>query len=144
MLHLNVFIRHLKPLALLLLLLIWAQPAQAEDTEPVLPPPAAAPDSPEARETVTPDTASSGNLSNELSNSENESNVDIYAYKRKDGTKIEEYSKRGHVYMVKVSPPGGLPSYYLYDRNGDGQFHRDVPGGSGKRISPPEWVIQRF
>jgi len=144
MLPLNIFIRALKRCALLLPLLIGMQVAQAEDIAPVLPPPAAVPDSPEARETVVPDAEASDNLSNAFSGSESQSNVDIYAYKRKDGTKIEEYSKHGHVYMVKVTPPGGLPPYYLYDRNGDGQFHRDIPGGGGKRISPPEWVIKHF
>ncbi len=128
----------------LLLVTPWAQLALAEDVDPALPPPTEMQDTPAAHETVVPKHSKSGNnLTSEFSGLESPSNGEIYSYKRNDGTKIEEYSRRGHVYMVKVSPPGGLPPYYLYDQNGDGQFHRDLNLG-GKRITPPEWVIKRF
>ncbi|MDQ6950104.1 MAG: DUF2782 domain-containing protein [Mariprofundales bacterium] len=70
------------------------------------------------------------------------SDVDIRAYTRKDGTKISEYSRHGHVYMIKVQPPGNLPAYYLYDRAGNGAFTR-LPGGY-KAISPPQWILKEF
>jgi len=124
--------------------LVLPLPAQAEDANPALPPPTKVQNSPAALETVAPPAETSqGGLNEELSASGDQSNVEVRSYKRKDGTKIEEYSQRGHVYMVKVTPPGGLPPYYLYDQTGDGKFSRHLPGGI-KGISPPEWVIQRF
>jgi len=137
------------PLFSLLLLglfvpILFILSAQAEDANPVLPPPTKVQDSPAARETIEPSAgASAGDMHQGLPASDDQSNVEIFSSKRKDGTKIDEYSHRGHVYMVKVTPPGGLPPYYLYDQNGDGKFSRHLPGAS-KGISPPEWVIQRF
>jgi len=119
-------------------------PAQAEDANPALPPPTEVQDSAAALETVEPPAgAAQGGLHEDISASGDQSNVEIRSSTRKDGTKIEEYSHRGHVYMIKVTPPGGLPPYYLYDQTGDGKFSRHLPGGI-KGVSPPEWVIQRF
>lgn len=130
--------------ATLMLPLMLTTHALAEDNAPPLPPPSEVADSPAARETVnTPPPEKGGTLSDELSVPEANSNVQIYSSTREDGTKIEEYSRNGHVYMVKISPPHGLPPYYLYDNNGDGTFERRIMGNY-KHPSPPEWVIQRF
>ncbi len=95
-------------------------------------------------ETVAPSHASGDEgLIGELGASGGDANVEVHASTRKDGTKVEEYSHHGRVYMVKVSPPHGLPPYYLYDKDGDGKFERRLLGGQ-KRITPPEWVIKRF
>jgi hypothetical protein len=42
-----------------------------------------------------------------------------------DEQKIEQYSVNGHIYMVKITPKGGVP-YYLVDTDGDGdlEYHR--------------------
>lgn len=110
----------------------------------MLPPPSKVADAPQDRQTVSRLPAENeGNLSKELSAPESDGDVQIYSSTRDDGTKIEEYSRHGRVYMVKVTPPHGLPSYYLYDNNGDGQFERRIMGNY-KRPSPPQWVIQRF
>jgi len=69
--------------------------------------------------------------------------VEIRSYTREDKSKVTEYSKHGHVYMIKVQPAGGLPPYYLEDSNGDGHFNKRLPGGY-ERVSPPMWVIKRF
>ncbi|MGI9046307.1 MAG: DUF2782 domain-containing protein [Burkholderiales bacterium] len=54
---------------------------------------------------------------------------------------IEEYRYNGRLYLVKVTPPHGVP-YYLIDRTGDGNFSRsDVLDGG---VSPPMWVIHQF
>jgi hypothetical protein len=125
-----------------MLLVIGAPVVQAEDS--VLPPPTEVQDSAEARETVEPPSAPRDEgLRGELSAPKGDSNVEVYSSTREDGTKIEEYSHHGQVYMVKVSPPHGMPPYYLYDNDGDGAFERRLPGGY-KHISPPEWVIKRF
>jgi len=129
--------------ALLLPVVLFATPASAEDSSPPLPPPAHVQDSPAALETVAPPPASEEtDLGDELSAPDGDANVQIYSSTREDGTRVEEYSRHGQVYMVKVSPPHGMPPYYLYDNNGDGQFERRL--GGNKRPTPPEWVIKRF
>jgi len=131
-------------LAALLLPLMLTTLALAEDNAPPLPPPSDVEDSPAARETVdTLPPEKGGALSDELSAPEANSNVQIYSSTREDGTRIDEYSRHGRVYMVKISPPHGLPPYYLYDNNGDGTFERRILGNY-KHPSPPEWVIKRF
>jgi len=129
---------------LFMLLVIGIPAVQAEDSAPALPPPTGVSDTHEALETVEPPAAPQDEgLRGELSPPADDSNVGVYSTTREDGTKIEEYSHHGRVYMVKVTPPHGMPPYYLYDNNGDGQFERRLPGGN-KRPSPPEWVIHRF
>jgi hypothetical protein len=55
---------------------------------------------------------------------------------------VEEYRIAGKLYMVKVTPPHGVP-YYLIDEKGDGQFARqDTAFDSG--IRPPMWVIHSW
>jgi len=126
------------------LLVIYAPAVQAEDSDAVPAPPTEVQDSFEARETVEPPSAPRDEgLRGELSAPTGDSNVEVYSSTREDGTKIEEYSHHGRVYMVKVTPPHGMPPYYLYDNNGDGTFERRLPGGY-KHLSPPEWVIKRF
>lgn len=55
---------------------------------------------------------------------------------------VEEYRIAGKLYMMKVTPPGGGPSYYLIDERGDGKFARQEAHDSG--IRPPMWVIHSF
>lgn len=55
----------------------------------------------------------------------------------KDRT-VEQYSVRGHVYMIKVTPRVG-PPYYLYDLDGDGRM--DVRQNSPMDIGIPQWVL---
>jgi len=55
--------------------------------------------------------------------------------------KVEEYRIGGRLYMMKVTPPHGVP-YYLVDYKGDGQFSRQDNLDSGVRV--PQWVLIRF
>lgn len=56
--------------------------------------------------------------------------------------KVEEYRLNGKLYMLKVTPPHGVP-YYLMDDRGDGSWVRqDAASGSGLRV--PMWVIGTF
>ena len=55
--------------------------------------------------------------------------------------KVEEYRIGGRLYMMKVTPPHGVP-YYLVDYRGDGQFSRQDNLDSGVRV--PQWVLMRF
>lgn len=55
---------------------------------------------------------------------------------------VEEYRIAGKLYMMKVTPAGGGPSYYLIDERGDGKFARQEAHDSGLR--PPMWVIHSW
>ena len=55
--------------------------------------------------------------------------------------KVEEYRASGKLYMIKVTPPHGVP-YYMVDEKGDGVMTRKDTLTSGTR--PPMWVIKRF
>ena len=55
--------------------------------------------------------------------------------------KVEEFRMSGKLYMLKVTPPGGVP-YYLVDERGDGGFARQDPLDS--RVRVPMWVIGTF
>lgn len=61
--------------------------------------------------------------------------------KRGDDT-VEEYRMAGKLYMMKVTPAGGGPSYYMIDERGDGKFARQEGPGTGVR--PPMWVIHSW
>ena len=52
-----------------------------------------------------------------------------------NGDTVQEYRIGGQLRMVKVTPPRG-PSYYLYDRDGDGHFDNDR-----NAVSPVYWKI---
>ncbi len=54
---------------------------------------------------------------------------------------VEEFRIGGKLYMIKVTPPTGIP-YYLVDNRGDGNFVRYDNFDSGLR--PPMWVIFSF
>ena len=50
----------------------------------------------------------------------------------------EEYRIKGKLYQVKVTPAVG-PSYYLVDRQGDGNFiESDIPQ---PLVKPPMWIF---
>lgn len=56
---------------------------------------------------------------------------------------IEEYSINGQIYMVKVTPPVGLPYYYL-DEDGDGQLELQ-PGEDGLNpVRPVYWKVKEW
>jgi hypothetical protein len=61
--------------------------------------------------------------------------------KKKGEDKVEEYSVHGQVYMVKVTPPHGIP-YYLVRKSVDGGWSRME--GPGDHIAIPQWVIFTF
>ena len=53
---------------------------------------------------------------------------------------VTEYRIRGKLYMVKVTPPHGVP-YYLIDKEGNGQMvrHDGTPD-----LAVPMWVIKSW
>jgi hypothetical protein len=58
----------------------------------------------------------------------------------KGRNKVEEYRIRGKLYMLKVTPPNGVP-YYLVDRQGNGTWVRDSRDSG---LVVPQWVIHSF
>ena len=60
---------------------------------------------------------------------------------RRGEDKVEEFRMSGKLYMMKVTPPHGVP-YYLLDHSGDGQWVRQDAKDAGLRV--PMWVIGTF
>jgi len=56
-------------------------------------------------------------------------------------TTIEEYTRDGRVYMIKVTPRLG-PPYYLIDNTGDGRYMRH--DGPLPMTAPAQWRIYQF
>ena len=55
--------------------------------------------------------------------------------------KIEEYRLNGKLYMLKITPPHGVP-YYLIDNQGNGSWIRH--DAMSTDLSVPMWVIGTF
>ena len=56
-------------------------------------------------------------------------------------SKEEQFRVNGKLYMIKVTPPHGVP-YYLIESKGDGTWARQESLDSGLRV--PMWVIGNF
>lgn len=54
--------------------------------------------------------------------------------------RIEEYRLNGRVYMVKVTPTGGIPYYYI-DTDGDGQLELDTDQQALNPVQPVHWKV---
>ena len=56
---------------------------------------------------------------------------------------IEEFRSAGRPYMIRVTPRGGLPPYYMVDNDGDGSLETRVNSPSNPP-STPRWVLFRW
>jgi hypothetical protein len=56
---------------------------------------------------------------------------------------IEEYRHNGSVYMVKITPRGGVPYYYI-DSDGDGQLELDDDQKALNPVQPVFWKIKEW
>ncbi len=130
------------PALLILSLTLLFAPAMAAAENAAMPPPshvaAGAPGAAPDAEVLE----SAPNLNETLKAPDENSNIDVRSYQRKDGATVTEYSIHGKVYEIKVQPAGGLPAYYLY-LNKEGHFERRRPGGK-PMITPPSWILQKF
>jgi hypothetical protein len=61
--------------------------------------------------------------------------------RKRDSDTVEEYRRDGRLYMLKVTPPHGVP-YYLVDTQGDGNFNRMETLDDRTRV--PMWIIKTF
>ena len=57
--------------------------------------------------------------------------------------KVEEFRVKGKLYMIRVTPPHGVP-YVLIDHNGAGDFGPSYGPTDGRNVSVPMWVIGTF
>ena len=108
-------------LIFLMLLLIFAAPATAQE----VPPP---PDLPELQ-TESPVTEDP--LLEEP----------LVIIRKRGEDKIEEYRIDGRTHVIKVTPRIGFP-YYLYDDTGDASYSDDGVLDDGVRV--PMWLIFEF
>jgi len=53
---------------------------------------------------------------------------------------IEEFRSQGRPYMIRVTPHGGLPAYYMVDNDGDGTLETRVNSPSNPPATP-RWVL---
>jgi len=60
--------------------------------------------------------------------------------RQEDGEQIEEYSRNGVVYMIRVVPAAG-PAYYLIDTTGDGDFNSRFQHGQINPVYPAHWKL---
>ena len=56
---------------------------------------------------------------------------------------IEEYRMNGRVYMVKITPRGGIPYYYV-DTDGDGKLELDPDKQALNPVQPVHWKIKEW
>ncbi|CAN1492188.1 Protein of unknown function DUF2782 [Methylophilaceae bacterium] len=61
---------------------------------------------------------------------------------KKGADMVEEYRINGELYMMKVTPPAGGPSYYLLKEDQDGGWAKY--DGPTQPLTVPKWVIFRF
>ena len=66
---------------------------------------------------------------------------DVVRITEEDGEMIEEYSRNGRVYMVKITPAKGLPYYYM-DEDGDGQL--EIQDSGQGPVRPVFWKIKEW
>jgi len=56
---------------------------------------------------------------------------------------IEEYRLDGQIYMVKITPKGGVPYYYI-DTDGDGKLELDIDKSAMNPVQPVYWKIKEW
>ena len=56
---------------------------------------------------------------------------------------IEEYRLDGQIYMVKVTPKGGIPFYYI-DTDGDGRLELDMDQRALNPVQPVYWKVKEW
>jgi hypothetical protein len=63
--------------------------------------------------------------------------------REEEDRRIEEYRFNGQVYMVKITPRGGVPYYYI-DTDGDGTLELDVDKQAMNPVQPVYWKIKEW
>jgi hypothetical protein len=63
--------------------------------------------------------------------------------RQEDERMIEEYRIDGQIYMVKITPEGGIPYYYI-DTDGDGKLELDIDKSAMNPVQPVYWKIKEW
>ncbi len=63
--------------------------------------------------------------------------------REEEDRRIEEYRFNGQVYMVKITPVGGVPYYYI-DTDGDGKLELDMTDQALNPVQPVYWKIKEW
>jgi len=63
--------------------------------------------------------------------------------REEEGQRVEEYRLNGRVYMVKVTPEGGIPYYYI-DNDGDGTLELDPTRSAFDPVRPVYWKVKEW
>jgi len=61
----------------------------------------------------------------------------------REGERIEEYSRDGRVYMVKITPIKG-PAYWYLDEDGDGRLELSQPDKGHGPVRPVYWKLKEW
>ncbi len=61
----------------------------------------------------------------------------------KENERIEEYSRNGRVYMIKITPIKG-PAYWYLDENGDGQLELQPSDEGQGQVRPVYWKLKEW
>jgi hypothetical protein len=69
--------------------------------------------------------------------------VPTVTIREEDERMIEEYRLNGQVYMVKITPKGGIPYYYI-DTNGDGRLELDMDPSAMNPVQPVYWKVKEW
>lgn len=67
----------------------------------------------------------------------------VVTIRHEEDRQIEEYRMNGRLYMVKVTPKGGIPFYYI-DTDGDGQLELDESQRALEPVQPVYWKIKEW
>ena len=118
-------------------LMCSAPAAQAQD-DLAKPPPI--PEESEDYQPLTPEEAGDVPIPPKVQQEQIEPTVRIIV---EEDRRIEEYSRNGQVYMVKVIPEKGVPYYYM-DTNGDGILELDPKMRSLHPVQPVHWKVKEW
>lgn len=73
----------------------------------------------------------------------NEELVPSVVITEKEDERIEEYSRGGRVYMVKITPIKG-PAYWYFDEDGDGQLELQQSDKGHGPVRPAYWKLKEW
>lgn len=73
----------------------------------------------------------------------NEELMPMVVITEKVGERIEEYSRGGRVYMVKITPIKG-PAYWYLDENGDGELQLQPTDKGHGPVRPVYWKLKEW
>ena len=89
---------------------------------------------------IPPESASDAPIPPKIQDEQIEPTVTI---REEEERTIEEYRFNGQVYMVKITPKGGIPYYYI-DADGDGKLELDMDKQALNPVQPVYWKIKEW